>query len=386
MIMDLRALAVLAGMLAVSAGVSWSRLEREAAFADYDPRTRERLVELSYGWGDGWQKLLRPGPKPQAKAIEDQVHFLLWTRSNPSDEYELEPFNVDNLAASNFDASKNTHLAYHGFSVDGKIQWILDSKDGTKFIARLNRILFHTALLDREDVNFISVDWGELAATANYLLAVDGVYETAEYTASLLEWLAEEVGLDFKKTSLVGHSLGAHCAGMTGNYLTSGSLARVTGLDPAAPLFEDQDAGQRVNSDSADFVDIIHTNSGSLTEGCVGMAERIGQVDFYPNGGAHQPGCLIINSTNVIDLLSACSHGRGPLYWVESISAQEPEDMFWAKPCTDWDSYNAGQCTSCGNGCLQMGYQDDISEITIPSNIQYYLTTNSESPFAQGQS
>ncbi|KAF2365125.1 Lipase/vitellogenin, partial [Trinorchestia longiramus] len=195
---------------------------------------------------------------------------------------------------------------------------------------------------------------------------ISNLMQTAEYTASLLEWLAEEVGLDFKKTSLVGHSLGAHCAGMTGNYLTSGLLARVTGLDPAAPLFEDQDAEQRVNPDSADFVDIIHTNSGSLTDGCLGMLEPVGQVDFYPNGGVHQPGCVIINSTDIIDLIVSCSHSRSHEYWIESISAQEPEDnTFWAKPCTDWDSYSAGQCTSCGDGCLQMGYPDDISGVTI---------------------
>jgi hypothetical protein len=41
----------------------------------------------------------------------------------------------------------------------------------------------------------------------------------------------------------------------------------------------------------ADFVDIVHSNMGSLLIGHVGCEQNLGHVDFYPNGGAVQPGC-----------------------------------------------------------------------------------------------
>ncbi|KAA0186365.1 hypothetical protein HAZT_HAZT011779, partial [Hyalella azteca] len=349
--MNRRVLLALACMAAVSAGMSTSKLEPEVSFADYSPKIRERLVSLSKNWADGWQKLLVPGPKPEVKAAIDQVNFLLWTRSNRNIEYVLEAFNADSFAASNFDASKVTYIEFHGFTVDGKTQWIIDSKN---------------ALLDREDVNVISVDWGELAAAPDYVAAVAGVYETAELTASLLDWMVANVGLSFRRTNLAGHSLGAQCAGMTGNYVTAGKLNRVTGLDPAAPLFDGVSASERINPNSANFVDIIHSNAGPLVDGCLGMTAQVGQIDFYPNGGAHQPGCTDPDSSDILDLVGSCSHGRAPEYWVESIRAQKPTDKtFWAKPCSDWSTYDAGQCSSCGNGCVEMGYPADISGISI---------------------
>ena len=38
-----------------------------------------------------------------------------------------------------------------------------------------------------------------------------------------------DFNLDLSTTSLAGHSLGGHCAGVTGTRLTTGKVARVTG-------------------------------------------------------------------------------------------------------------------------------------------------------------
>ena len=65
-----------------------------------------------------------------------------------------------------------------------------------------------------------------------------------------------------------------------------------SGLDPAAPGFDFDDAGARLDPTDAMFVDVIHTDirSGVLISS-LGLARPCGHVDFYPNGGKQQPGC-----------------------------------------------------------------------------------------------
>lgn len=43
--------------------------------------------------------------------------------------------------------------------------------------------------------------------------------------------------LDLDDVHIVGHSLGSHIAGYVGTNLT-GSIGRITGLDPAEPYFQ----------------------------------------------------------------------------------------------------------------------------------------------------
>jgi hypothetical protein len=45
-----------------------------------------------------------------------------------------------------------------------------------------------------------------------------------------------------------------------------GSVGRITALDPAKPWFDGSNRPQRISKSDADFVDVIHTNSGSITD------------------------------------------------------------------------------------------------------------------------
>lgn len=59
--------------------------------------------------------------------------------------------------------------------------------------------------------------------------------------------------------------MGAHIAGFAGKKfkaLNGGLLGHITGLDPAGPCFYNNDNSLRLNSEDANFVDIIHTNAG----------------------------------------------------------------------------------------------------------------------------
>ena len=71
---------------------------------------------------------------------------------------------------------------------------------------------------------------------------------------------------------LVGHSLGAHVAGFMAKKVARlglGKVPRLTGLDPAYPCYELLGPEGRVDKTDAELVQIVHTNSGWLWEGCL---------------------------------------------------------------------------------------------------------------------
>ncbi len=74
--------------------------------------------------------------------------------------------------------------------------------------------------------------------------------------------------------------------------LVSSCVNVLTGLDPAAPGFTSQPAQARLDASDAQFVDVIHTDvSNGWFWFNMGIQQPIGDVDFYPNVGGHQPGC-----------------------------------------------------------------------------------------------
>lgn len=70
--------------------------------------------------------------------------------------------------------------------------------------------------------------------------------------------------INYKSIHLIGHSLGAHIAGNVGKYF-NGNIQRITGLDPANPLFF-QLSTDSIHHTDATFVDIIHTCGNILGE------------------------------------------------------------------------------------------------------------------------
>ncbi|XP_050738745.1 inactive pancreatic lipase-related protein 1-like [Eriocheir sinensis] len=299
-------------------------------------------------------------PQHAPRATLGDVRFLLWTRSNSGDEDYQVVKEGDLTSLGPFNGADPTVVLVHGFSARGDHGWPLDGK---------------TELLAHGSYNVISVEWSKLAAAPWYPTAVDFVPQVGALTASLLDWLHEAAGMDASGVQAVGHSLGAHLAGAIGQNLKTFRLPFLTGMDPAGPEFHHQSESGRIDKSDAEFVQIIHSNGGGILEGCVGMEEASGHVDFYPNGGEHQPGCTI--GGDWMDLLvGGCSHGKCYKYWMESIRGQLP---FVSRPCQDWETYTSDGCNTCGQGCLEMGFHVNRS-----LEGQYFLATNRQEPYAQG--
>lgn len=105
--------------------------------------------------------------------------------------------------------------------------------------------------------------------------------------------LVEKNKIPLKNFHVLGHSLGAHVAGIAGQRVKSklnSPLPWVTGLDPAGPLYEvpiKLPKNERLSDDDGKVVEVVHTDGGLL-----GFHSAIGTIDFYPNGGQFiQPNC-----------------------------------------------------------------------------------------------
>ncbi|CAG5013432.1 unnamed protein product, partial [Parnassius apollo] len=72
-------------------------------------------------------------------------------------------------------------------------------------------------------------------------------------------------GTNASTIHMIGHSLGAHISGFAGKTLerlTGKRLGRISALDPAGPCFSHVSPELRLKNTDADFVDVIHTDSG----------------------------------------------------------------------------------------------------------------------------
>ncbi|RZB41610.1 phospholipase A1 member A, partial [Asbolus verrucosus] len=113
---------------------------------------------------------------------------------------------------SGFNASNPTKIIIHGFQSGIKEDIFVVNKN---------------AYLDSGDYNVIGMDWSALCEF-EYLSAIRGAQQAGKILAEFLDWLFE-VGVEMEKIHLVGHSLGAHVAGVAGHEIKNGKIGRITG-------------------------------------------------------------------------------------------------------------------------------------------------------------
>ncbi|GLV35847.1 uncharacterized protein CBL_09914 [Carabus blaptoides fortunei] len=275
-------------------------------------------------------------------------------------------------ASKHFNASKSTKILVHGFGSSCHYIWVYEMR---------------SALMSVDDFNIVCVDWERGAELPNYIKAAANARLVAKQLAMLIRGLEERAGLARERIHLIGFSLGAHVAGFAGTEIRN--ISRITGLDPAGPLFETQGPEARLDPTDATFVDVIHSNGENLFLGGLGSWQPMGDVDFYPNGGRMQKGCTnlfvgavsdFIWSASEVEGRSLCNHRRAYKFFVDSMS---PRCHFPAFPCESYDTFLEGKCFPCTaeRRCGNMGYYADKSL----GRGQLFLVTRDEEPFCAHQ-
>ena len=161
-----------------------------------------------------------------------KVNFYLWTPENPVDHQEVQ-LDLVSLLESNFDPARPTKILSHGWNSHGRGY----GQD------------FAPIFLEVGDFNIFSIDWGDLESWISYPTAAIRTTAVGRHAAGLVQ-LMVEAGSTLADVHLVGHSLGAHVVGFLGKKVQDlglGKVARVTGLDPAKPLFELANATGRID-------------------------------------------------------------------------------------------------------------------------------------------
>jgi pimeloyl-ACP methyl ester carboxylesterase len=168
--------------------------------------------------------------------------FTLFTRNNRLSGARI----TANEPSVNYGAHKMTRFIVHGFMDDfNLLRWDDEMKD---------------ALPDVEDSNVIVVDWSGGNKFPFYIQAVANTQIVAAEIETLVYSYINKNLITADKIHIIGHSLGSHIAGYAGTRLRNKghALGRITGLDPAGPLFENTNAAVRLDPTDALFVDAIH--------------------------------------------------------------------------------------------------------------------------------
>ncbi|XP_040885060.1 hepatic triacylglycerol lipase isoform X2 [Toxotes jaculatrix] len=221
------------------------------------------------------------------------------------DTCTLDPLQLHSLTSCGFNSSNPLIIITHGWSVDGMMEsWVLR--------------LATTLKTHLKDINVVITDWLSLAHQ-HYPIAVQSTRTVGKDIAHLLQSLQEQYQYPVRKAHLIGYSLGAHISGFAGSYLEGPEkIGRITGLDPAGPLFE-------------------------------GFEQTV-----------------------------KCAHERSVHLFIDSLLNKDKQSM--AYRCSDNSAFDKGVCLDCRkNRCNVLGY--DIKKVHSGTSKRLYLKTRSRMPY-----
>ena len=106
--------------------------------------------------------------------------------------------------------------------------------------------------------NVFLVDWSTLGESVSYMQTVASVPLMSEMLSQLIQKLDKNWGLSAARLRLIGHSVGAHIAGLTAERLKKKGfpVAHLLALDPSGPFFRSTElTDERLDKKNALFVE-----------------------------------------------------------------------------------------------------------------------------------
>ncbi|XP_034246874.1 uncharacterized protein LOC117648477 [Thrips palmi] len=293
---------------------------------------------------------LRPtlgvGTTSPPPTIMKRLHILLFSRDGSTVRVSLDNHTL--AALPGFDSAKrHSVFIVPGFTVPAT---------DDKILRAVRAFLAHW-----EHLNVLVLDWSAFSGQPYFR----AVYNLPLVCDAVATWMNQqlEAGLRADAVWLVGQSLGAHLAGRAAASMTS-RPARITGLDPAGPLFWTAGPMTRLSRHQAAFVDVIHTDAGWHG---LGLHVAVGHLDFWPNYGVGvQPGCSDLR----------CSHRRALELFIESVTHPA---AFPAVLC-ERDAFRQGSCLITASSVAFMGFA--ASPASADGN--YQLRTAAAGPYGLG--
>lgn len=240
------------------------------------------------------------------------------------------------------------------------------------------------ALLENVNCTVLVVDWEKGAAGSYPDAGINTPMAGALisfFLQNITKYTNDSIGPD--NITLIGFSMGAQVMGFTGRHFynyTQKKLRRIAGLDPAGWLYENTKA--TLTKSDAQYVDVIHTNAGSIKNFRIGLNQSVGHVDFYPNGGTVQTGCKHapkIIPTNYLEVIT-CSHYKATDLFIESLTSRDCK--FTSYGCLSWEDFKSGNCTKRvpANETGELGFYS----YTAPGQGNQFLYTNAAPPYCRG--
>jgi Ca2+-binding RTX toxin-like protein len=206
------------------------------------------------------------------------------------------------------DRDKKTIFLIHGFQSNPN-QAFGDSSNPESLSKSLEKIYSYPDPNNPQNTitpNIINVDWSSLASLPgegdkSYFFVKERIDDVAWALSNAFKTL----NIDPTKTEIIGHSLGAHIAGIAGQeFKKDGSppINQIIGLDPAGPFLETASPDQRISPDDAQRVVVIHS-SNSLTAGFAAgglglYRDDLGALDVYIKQYGQVYGKSVLDSQN----------------------------------------------------------------------------------------
>lgn len=256
------------------------------------------------------------------------LRLILYTARNKNG-IELDAKHVKSLQKTTYNRHVRTIFIIHGYQSD------INDPNGVI-------IKVKNAYLENGNYNIIGVGWKKYARKLIYKGVHGHIKKVARKLMNYIKEIVDDPSIDVtvRNITLIGHSLGAHIAGLVAKHIklcgVDGKVEKIPviiGLDPAGPRFAKNNPFDRLDKLDADYVEIIHTSIQSsglyyylklLTSflcpfyhlDSLGIEDPIGTADFYPNYGSRQTGC----TNPILHISGSCEHTKAYELFAESLN------------------------------------------------------------------